>query len=310
MLNFLGQVVCQSSDVIEQNSSVEVILKKIESHIEACISQIEGGKNKCFGICVGVPGYYDKSTELSISYSHLSNWKNVPIKKIIEERFQLPCYIENNVNVMAFAYKWLYYNGDAEDFIFVSVRTGVRMVPVVDNNLILSKSGFSGQLGHIKVPGSNRICSCGKYGCLNSEVSEAALVGLVKDGIAYGRFKEIAKMSFERKEDISINMICESINKGHDDSRNLMLHAAKILGDAMSTVVNIFAPEVMVLSGDLPNSCPEFIEAVNNVTKNHIIQENLTNLRITSCAFDKDIGAKGAAAYVMQEQFEFIDKQI
>ena len=62
--------------------------------------------------------------------------------------FLLP---DNNVNVMAFAYKWLRYNGDCRDFLFVSIRTGVRIVPVINNHLILSRGGLSGELGHVKV---------------------------------------------------------------------------------------------------------------------------------------------------------------
>lgn len=308
MLDFIGNVIRQSAEAVNRNATADYLVAMIERHVKSCLDQIDADKGRCFGICVGVPGYYDKNRDLSISYSHLPHWRDVPIRRLVEARFGLPCYIENNVNVMAFAYKWLYYHGEAQDFIFVSMRTGVRMVPVVDNNLILSQLGFSGQLGHIKVPGSSRLCSCGKFGCLNSEVSEAALIGIIRDGIAMGRFPELQQMA--GGGDVTIPMLCRSIGEGHPDACHLMRRTAGILGDALGTVVNIFAPEVIVLSGALAHNSPEFIMATSEAIRGHIISENLTNLNIVASAFGQDIGAIGAAAYVMQEEFEFIDKPI
>lgn len=309
MLNFVGEVVCRSEETIDAFATSETLLSLIIRHVGHCLEQVPSGKGHCYGICVGAPGYIDQEKRTAISYSHLKNWENVPVCSILEKHFTVPCYMENNVNVMALAYKWLYYNGAAQDFIFVSIRTGVRMVPVVDNKLILSKTGFSGQLGHIKIPTSSRICSCGKFGCLNSEISDEALLNIIEEGFRVGHFADLHKL-VEEGGALTMAAFRTSVQQGHADSISLMRRTAKTLGETLSIVVNIFAPESIVLSGELSALGDPFIQEVYSQIAKNIIEENLHNLKISVSAFDKYIGATGAAAYVMQEEFEFIDKQV
>ena len=97
------------------------------------------------------------------------------------------------LNVVIFAYKWLVYGGKCEDMLFVSIRTGARVIPIINNQPVRGTCGYSGELGHVKVSGGSRICSCGRYGCLNSEISDVAIVNKIIDGIKVGRFREIAE---------------------------------------------------------------------------------------------------------------------
>ena len=145
------------------------------------------------GIGIGIPGYSDANRGIAISYSHLKDWKNIPVKDILEKEFHVTCYMDNNVNVMIFAYKWLVYGGKCEDMLFVSIRTGARVIPIINNQPVRGTCGYSGELGHVKVSGGSRICSCGRYGCLNSEISDVAIVNKIIDGIKVGRFREIAE---------------------------------------------------------------------------------------------------------------------
>ncbi len=112
MLDFSGRVIYQSITVMQTEDTKEVIVDKIKHNINKACEQLGEDKKKVFGIGLGIPGYINKSEGVAVGYTHFKDWKNVPIKKMIEDEFSLPCYIENNVNVMAFAYKWLYFNGE------------------------------------------------------------------------------------------------------------------------------------------------------------------------------------------------------
>ncbi|MEF9839401.1 MAG: ROK family protein [Lachnospiraceae bacterium] len=310
MLDFSGEVIYRSTIEMKTEDSEEVIETKIKQSIYCAYEQLGENGKKVLGIGLGIPGYINKSQGIAVGYTHFKDWKNVPIKKIIEEEFEVPCYIENNVNVMAFAYKWLYFNGECEDFLFLSIRTGARIVPVMNNRLIFSESGFSGEIGHVQVAPRHRMCTCGKFGCLNTEVSDFAIAAKVREGIRIGRFPEISEMVGGNLEDITVTTFVESVMLGHEDSNALMKELAMYLGDALGFTMNILAPQRIIIFGELAKLGDLFIREVNRNIEEVVIKENFENFQIQASTRGDDLGAIGAAALVMQEQFNFIDKTI
>ena len=310
MLDFCGKILYETESPLDFDESKEEIISKIKNHIRLALALVEGGKDKVFGIGIGVPGYVDKKRGVAVSYAHLKEWKNIKIRQIIEDEFQLPCYIENNVNVMAFAYTWLYSKENLSDFLFVSIRTGARVIPYVNNRVVLSTYGFSGELGHIKIPGGSRICSCGSIGCLNSEISDISVVNKILEGIRVGRFREIFNMVGGDLSKVNMDVFAESVKQKHRDSLTLLNSCGEILGYALSILVNIFAPQTLVLSGKLARIGEPFLKPVRESIGRNSIEENVKNLKITASSFSDNIGAVGAAALVMQKKFEFIDKTV
>ena len=74
--------------------------------------------------------------------------------------------------------------------------------------------------------------------------------------------------------------------------------------------VNILAPEVVVLSGQLAQLGEPFFQEISKVLERNVVQEIYQGLKVTASVFNEYFGAIGAAAYAMQEEFDFIDKQI
>lgn len=310
MLDFCGKVLYETESPLTFYETEAEIIAKVKDNINQTLKHAEGGTKKIFGIGVGVPGYVDKKHGVAVSYAHLKEWKNVKIRRLIEEEYHLPCYIENNVNVMAFAYTWLCQRGTISDFLFVSIRTGARVIPFINNRAVLSSHGFSGELGHVKIPGGSRMCSCGKVGCLNSEVSDISIVNKILEGIRVGRFREIFEMTGGDLSKIDMDVFSKSVKMGHEDSLVLLRSCGKTLGYVLSMLVNIFAPQTLVISGKLAKLGDLFLQLVQESIKENSIEENTRHLKIVASSFSDDIGAIGAATLVMQQEFEFIDKQI
>ena len=94
---------------------------------------------------------------------------------------------------MAVGYKRKYSvaHPDLQDFLFVSIRNGIRVIPVINNEIFLSNEGYAGQLGHLKIPNSNRLCSCGKHGCLNSEISDVGIKVKLIEAVSLGKMRQL-----------------------------------------------------------------------------------------------------------------------
>jgi Transcriptional regulator/sugar kinase len=308
MLNFYGEVVFEYCIKNPKDICSEGIINDICSLIEMAVNKIKG--EKVFGIGIGIPGYFDSATGVALEYPMIPSWKNIPIRQIIEDRFGLRCHIDNNVTVMAFAYKWLKSNDYLDDFIFISIRSGARIVPIINNELFLSNKCFAGQLGHIRMPNSNRLCTCGKRGCLNAEVSDSGIRGKIAEGALIGRFKQLMELIDNDISKIDISTFVESVKLNHKDSVELLYETASYLGYAIGLLCDIFAPQKIVLMGELVKTGDIFIDAVSKEVSKNAIADNYKNLKIYASTFSDNIGALGAAAMVMQREFEFIKENI
>lgn len=311
ILNFCAKLIYTKEEKIDNKyADVRLVLSLISNMLSEALNFLGEKRKKVIGVGIGVPGYNDVKNGIAISYNHIKEWNNIPIKKIIEDEFGIPCYMENNVNVMIYAYKWLVYNGKCEDMLFVSIRTGARVMPIVNNQPMSSAYGFSGELGHVRIKGGSRLCSCGRYGCLNSEISDVAIVNKILDGIRVKRFKEIYEMVHGDVEQITMSTFVESVTLGHEDSMNLLRQIAGFLGSTLSMLVNIFAPRKIVLYGELAFIGDLFLDDVRKHVMNNIIKENSVGLEIIASEFGRNLGAMGAAALVMEKAFDFVEEKI
>jgi len=308
MLNFLGEIAFEYCLKNSKDISSDEIIAHICSLIDMAIKSVHG--SRIFGIGIGIPGYFDSDTGVALEYDRIPTWKNIPIRKIIEDKFGLPCYIDNNVTVMAFAYKWLKPDDCMEDSIFISIRSGARMVPIIKNELLLSNNCFAGQIGHIKIQNSNRLCACGKRGCLNTEVSNAGIKSKITEGVLLSRFKELMQLIDNDISKIDIYTFVESVKLGHKDSVELLYETAAYLGYAIGIICDIFAPKNVILSGELVKTGDIFIKAVSEEVRKNTIPDNFKNLSIFASSFSDNIGALGAAAMVIQREFEFIRERV
>lgn len=310
-LDFTGKLIYEAEqDIRSEEKVADTVLGMIKKMIHDAIAFLGEKSQKIIGIGVGVPGYSDINRGIAISYGHLQGWKNIPIKEIIENEFHIPCYMDNNVNVMIYAYKWLIYGGRCEDMLFVSIRTGARVIPIINNQPVCGTHGFSGELGHVKINGGSRICSCGRYGCLNSEISDVAIVNKIIDGIKVGRFREIAEKVQNDLDRITMTTFIDSVRAGHEDSLRLLEQVEGFIADVLSMLVNIFAPKKIILFGELAELGDILLDGVREQVSRDIIKENNNGLKIMASEFGRNLGAMGAAALVIQNAFEFLEEKI
>lgn len=311
VLDFTGKRIhCSKQAIDAAHRCTEGLIGLIKDMVQEAIQVPEGGKEKIIGIGLGVPGYSDKAKGIALSYTYFEGWNNIPVRQIIEEEFQIPCYMGNNVDVMIYAYKWLVFRGSCDDMLFVSVRTGARVMPVINNQAVSSRYGFPGELGHIRVGTGSRMCSCGRYGCLNSEVSDVAIMSKIRDGVLSGRFKGISEIIHGETEKITMAVFREAVLAGDEDSLSLLQQVSQYIGKALGILVNIFAPSRIVMYGELASIGEPFLEGLRKCVERDAIQENANILKIEVSEFGSDLGAMGAAALVLQEAFEFVEETI
>lgn len=311
ILNFTMDIIYKDELYFSEESiSSSEILQNLFKTIEKALEWLGDKAKRIIGIGIGVPGYSDPKSGVAISYKFIENWDHIPIQKIIEERFQLPCFVDNNINAMVYAYKWIVYKGNCDNMIFISIRTGIRAMPIINNTTISSTFGFPGELGHIKLSGKNRLCMCGQYGCLNSEASEFAIINKIKEWTRIGKLKFITDNSADTHKATLFSLFIQGVREKDSDCLELLEQVAKYLGDGLAIMINLFAPQRIVLFGELTKTGQPLLNFLQNRIAEKALQENLPDLEITTSGFGPDLGASGAACLAMQESFAFVEEAI
>ncbi|MEG1516407.1 MAG: ROK family protein [Clostridia bacterium] len=308
-LDFLGRIIHRSNLPIVDGDDVHRVLEKLRVLIADAIEQ---SAKPPLGIGVGVPGYYDAANGIGNEYKLIPGWCNVPVRDFVEAHFHVPCFIENNVTAMAIGYQYDYLQGDVtKDFLFASIRSGVRLVAVADNALYLCNNGYAGQLGHVKIrEGGSRMCLCGKRGCLNTEVADTGLKQKILEDIAAGKMQHIWGNAGKNPENVTIPLYVDSVLSGNGESLNLLNQTADYLGRALGMMTDILAPSQIVVYGELARCHDFLLRPLRHALCENAMPDNTQHLALTLCAPDERLGAYGAARLVMRKMYEFIKETV
>ena len=310
-LDFLGRIIYQSELPIGEGDDAQSVLRKLRDLTARAVAA-GGGERLPLGIGVGVPGYYDAEKGIGKEYKLIAGWQDIPVREFMQSHFQVPCLIENNVTAMAIGYR--YYplrGGAADDFLFASIRSGIRLVSVVDDELYLCSNGYAGQLGHVKVRESgSRMCLCGKRGCLNTEAADTGLRQKILEDIAAGRLSDIWAAAGKNPEGVTIPLFVDSVLSGHGQSIELLENTAAYLGWGLAMMTDILAPAQIVVYGEIARCGELLLRPLYRVIQENAMPDNTRRLTLTLCPPDERLGAYGAARLVMRKQFEFVKERI
>lgn len=151
-------------------------------------------ERKILSIGLSVPGSVDALNGVILSPSKFFGIKNLPIKKIFEEKFNYPFTLAHDTACAAQG-EYLYGNGkDEENFLLVHLHNGIGAGIIANGKLFDGAMGLGGELGHISIDYNGEICDCGARGCLEKYANEQ---NLVKD---YNSISEIKLKSISLKE--------------------------------------------------------------------------------------------------------------
>ena len=127
---------------------------------------------------------------------------------------------------------------------------GIAIGIVMEGKLYYGKSGFAGEFGHIPFFDNEKICACGKKGCLETEVSgiaiEEKICSLIEKGV-----NTILREKFDRKEPIHIDDIIAAAKNDDNLSIELIEEAGEKIGKAVAFLINIFNPETVIVGGNM-----------------------------------------------------------
>ena len=231
--NLVGETVVSHAWDVSSEWETDELLDSITNEINNSIVTSKIPREKIIGIGLGVPGTINKSTQVIVSISRLPKLNNLPIRKILEERLKFPTYILKNVILLALTEK-KYLNDSIKNFLFVRMRTGIGMAPVINDNFYEGEHGNSGYIGFTMTNITSTIPNKSNKTNLEDFCSRAAIIDeYYKQTGIKKQFHEILQLALD----------------GDEVSVSILENAGKILGRCLANVIKLFDISYLIIEG-------------------------------------------------------------
>ncbi|HET8946026.1 MAG TPA: ROK family protein [Candidatus Polarisedimenticolia bacterium] len=224
---------------------------------------------------LGFPGLVDHSAGLVRSSVMLDDWKDVRFADRLSEALAVPCLVDNDVNMAAFAeIARRRTDGDPPaTTIFVFVGTGIGGAIAIDGALYRGPGGLAGEIGNTTVDHAGEVCWCGRRGCLNTLASGSAIAAALGNGGT---------------------ALAERFLNGDPVTVRVVERAAHWLGVGLGNAINLLNPALVVLGGGVAELGPRYLATVRQAALRESFAEAAGACRFELARAGYEAGALGA----------------
>lgn len=245
------------------------------------------------GIGVGAPGLVNTSEGIVVDAVNL-NWKDLPLTRLLEERYRLPVSIMNDCHAAAIGEKT--YGNDFqkdENLVLINVHHGIGAGIIINQEIFQGDGGFAGEIGHTVVVHENgEVCRCGKRGCLETVASAKALIRQAREMVEQYPDCQLGR----DPRGVSLHTIEEAFHAGDPLTRDLVLKTANYLGMAISNLVGILNIEKVVLEGNMTRFGSVWLDRIRTVMMTYSLDRPSQKTRLEIGQLGENATILGAAA--------------
>ncbi len=234
------------------------------------------------GIGIGSTGPVDPVLGEFGDVDFLPGWRGRSPVKDLAQIFKLRVALENDGDAAALAEAGWGVGRNCSRLIYVTVGTGIGGGIILDGQLYRGVDGAHPEVGHHVVDPAGPKCSCGFRGCWESLAAGPAMVA---------RLEAHAPASYLHRSGITAKQICELAQQGDEVALQAVEHEAYYLGLGIANLINLFAPEVIVLSGSVMKSAALFLDRIHAVIDSgcRFVPAAKTQLRLASLGEDTNL---------------------
>lgn len=303
-LNTKIKIFDMHNNAVSETERIEIHLKnnpqsleQLRNGIVAFISKCKVDINKIIGIGISMPGFVD--VKKGINHSFL-NSSETDIISYIREKIDLPVLIDNDSSLIALAEMRLGSAHHRKNVMVINIGWGVGLGMILNGELFRGHNGFAGEFSHIPVFKDNqKICSCGKTGCLETETSLFVILQKAITGLQKGRMSVLKELSLDDPEG-SCDSIIGAAARGDTFAVEFFSEAGYNLGLGISILLTLFNPELIILSGRGAAAGKLWLAPIQQAINEHCIPKIAEDTQIKISNLGNKADLIGAAALVME----------
>lgn len=280
----------------------EVTLSLVEEEFDKIVGQRGDFDINVWGIGLGIPGPVEFSTGRAVAPPIMPGWNEYDIRKRLQDRYNVPVWVDNDVNVMALGEVRCGAAVGYCDVVVIKISTGIGAGLVSNGVLHRGAQGAAGDIGHIAVvDDSSIICRCGNIGCLETLASGSALAARASEIAESGASPFLATRLASHP--ITVSDVVSGAASGDHSCLTLMTDSARLVGDTVARIVNFYNPSLILLGGRLMIAGDAYLAAVRNIVYSRSLPLATRELVIAKVGLGERAALHGAASLALDSIF-------
>jgi N-acetylglucosamine repressor len=295
LLNLHGHVLYQQRLAMEGASSSESVEKILQLVAEVA----DEAKRPLLGIAVGTPGIVDSQNGVVCFASNLG-WKDVPLAKLLSERFRLPVHIGNDTNLAALGEYRFGLGQGISDLVVVMLGTGIGSGIIVNGRIVGGSTFGAGEIGHIPFADLHEMCNCGRQGCLETVSS------------GWGIAQQAQRVAKEHPESLlnklgsdgEINALTveQAAAKGDVHAISLIDKMGYYLGFALTNLIHLLNPQRIIIGGSLIRLGESLFDRIQHTVRERVLDSLASQTDIVPSNLGDHMVLLGTGALVMERE--------
>jgi len=269
-----GKIIKRTEIKTETEKGSKVVIRNILNSIK----KVKSGNIE--GIGIGSPGPLDYKTGVILNPVNLP-FKNTPLRRIVQDKFNLPTFLDNDANCFALAECLFGEAKGYENIIGLTLGTGIGGGLVIKKRLYHGR-GNAAELGHMTIDFHGPKSRCGNNGCIETHAAARGILSRSK-GINIETSLDLHKLAIG----------------GNKKALKVFSQIGEFLGIAVTNLIYAFDPDVVVMGGKISNSWKLFSKSMHETIEKRYFSEPC---KVVKTKLGRDAGIYGAAALVLERK--------
>ncbi len=288
-----GTILHSAKTPTGRNEARDDILDRMVDLIDDCKVKSRTGI-KAVGI--GFPGPLNVREGYIYEPPNIPSLKKTPLKKILERRLNLPVFVENDANAAALAEYRFGAGKDAKSLVCLTLGTGVGGGLILDGKIWHGADDVAGEIGHMKIRRSGRLCGCGARGCLERYASATGVVLSAKTRLRKNAGSLILKLVKGDIGKVTAKIVTSAAKEGDETAIEILAETAGHLAFGVANILNVLNPRMVVICGGLARAGKFLFTPLKTEVKRLALESAFRNVRIVRGKLGDRAGLLGAAA--------------
>ncbi|MFL3014559.1 MAG: ROK family protein [Candidatus Neomarinimicrobiota bacterium] len=272
---------------------IKDLIDRLDSSLTNIMSQ--NSEFELTGIGIGAPNG-NHYTGMIQDPPNLS-WGNVDVVNIFKERFNCNVDLTNDANAAALGEKHYGIANNMNDFVVITLGTGLGSGIFSGGKLIYGHDGFAGEMGHMPIDDDGRECNCGNRGCLEAYASASGIKKTIKyflDKTPNDEF--LIRINGDKVDGLLLD---SEFDKGNEVAQHIYSYTGKKLGQGLAQVATLLSPEAFIFYGGFSNAGHRILEPAKKSMDRHLINGHAGKIELLASGLPQgQAGILGAASLI------------
>ena len=292
-----GKIAYSNTVPTRAEMGYEAGVNNIKQAIKDIMQESNQSSKTIEAIGFGLPGQIDYKEGVVKNLPNIPGWVDIPLSKIIEDEFQIPTKLDNDVRCAALGELNFGAGKGCENLICITVGTGIGSGIILNGKLVRGAANAAGEIGHIKMQmNGGPLCGCGDYGCFEAFASGPAIVTMAKEYISGGKSAKYKEMATDGI--ITLYIVAQAALQGDTVSIQIFKQIGKIIGIGLASVVNLLNPEKIIIGGGVADAGEILLEPIRQTIQDRAMPIQASSVKVVPAQLANAAGVIGASLLI------------